>query len=89
MTRVSFRCLPVRADPGSLPEGFGGIHEPRPDEKPHTLWCLDTEPAPPAGNHVDREVGEPFATELDRKLAEAFWAGLGPAPWGSDWRYRS
>ena len=40
-------------------------------------------------NHVDREVGEPFATELDRKLAEAFWAGLGPAPWGSDWRYRS
>ena len=40
-------------------------------------------------NHVDREVGEPFATELDGKLAESFWAELGPAPWGSDWRYRS
>lgn len=39
--------------------------------------------------HVDRDVGEPLATEIDRRLAEAFWALIGPPPWGETWHYRS
>ncbi len=40
-------------------------------------------------NYVDREVPEPLATELDRRIAEAFWALVDrPPPWGPDWHRR-
>ena len=40
-------------------------------------------------NYVDREVPEPLATELERRIAETFWATVdGPPPWGSTWHRR-
>jgi len=40
-------------------------------------------------NYVDREVPEPLATELDQRIAEAFWALMDqPPPWGSRWHRR-
>ena len=64
-----------------------------------SFGCVDLLPGPDGwvvlevgtdgmANHVDRDVGEPLATELDRRVAEAFWATIGPAPWGDEWRYR-
>jgi hypothetical protein len=65
-----------------------------------SFGCVDLLPSPdgwlvlevgtdgPAG-HVDRDVGEPLATELDRRLAGAFWAAVGPAPWRGAWRPRA
>lgn len=38
--------------------------------------------------HVDRAVGDRLATEIDRRLAEAFWALIGPSPWGETWHRR-
>src|SRR5262249_2687087 len=39
-------------------------------------------------NHVDRELGDPeLEWEIQRRIAEAFWARLGPPPWGrGKWR---
>lgn len=35
-------------------------------------------------NHVDRDIGDPaFERELDRRVAEAFWAPMGGQPWVS------
>jgi len=40
-------------------------------------------------NYVDRAVPEPLATELDRRIAEAFWATLDRSPpWGATWHPR-
>jgi hypothetical protein len=64
-----------------------------------SFGCVDLLPAP-AGrwlvlevgtdglfNHVDRELALPaIETEIDRRLAQAFWARIGPPPWGSEWR---
>lgn len=41
-------------------------------------------------NHVDRDIGDPdFERELDRRVAESFWAVVGTPPWGSgEWSPR-
>ncbi|OWK41945.1 hypothetical protein FRUB_04023 [Fimbriiglobus ruber] len=41
-------------------------------------------------NHVDRDVGDAdLAVEIQRRIAEAFWARVGPPPWGAgEWRPR-
>ena len=41
-------------------------------------------------NHVDRNVPEPLATEIDRRIATAFWNWIGgEPPWGTHWRPRA
>lgn len=41
-------------------------------------------------NHVDRDLGMPeLETEIERRLAEAFWDRAGPRPWGiEEWKPR-
>lgn len=59
-----------------------------------SFGCVDLLPAPEGRwlalevgtdgvfNHVDRDVGDPaLAEELDRRVAEAFWSGIGDPPW--------
>jgi hypothetical protein len=42
-------------------------------------------------NHVDRDLGLPaLEEEIDRRLAEAFWARIGVRPWGTgSWKRRT
>lgn len=54
--------------------------------------CVDLLPSPRGwlalevgtdglNNYVDRDVPEPLRTELDRHIADAFWARIGEPPW--------
>lgn len=62
-----------------------------------SFGCVDLLPSPQGWlvievgtdgyyNHVDREVPEPLATDLDRCIAVAFWEWIGDEPpWGATW----
>lgn len=65
-----------------------------------SFGCVDLLPSPQGWlvievgtdglyNHVDRDVPEPLATEIDRRIAIAFWHWIGAEPpWGTQWRRR-
>lgn len=40
-------------------------------------------------NHVDRDLSDPdLEREIQRRVANAFWARVGPPPWGTEWYAR-